>query len=163
MANHGNTPDWDDEEFSSSGNDEPIFIDDDDYPDDSYNLSDIKKHIFQEKVIHSFVEEAYAFTGREAIAEILSSLERKMGWKLEIIATRGSIDNALLAETNTFDEDAWIRFLMSKDYEIMTYRIAYESELAVDNFMESSYRPTSLKTKMHRYIKAKAWNLFQNI
>ena len=49
MANHGNTPDWDDEEFSSSGNDEPIFIDDDDYPDDSYNLSDIKNIFFKKK------------------------------------------------------------------------------------------------------------------
>jgi hypothetical protein len=86
-----------------------------------------------------------------------------MGWKLEIIATRGSIEDAVLERTNTFDEDAWIRFLMSDVYDRMSYRVIYESELAVDEFMDDSYESLSLGARTRRYIKKTVWNLFQNI
>jgi hypothetical protein len=150
-----NSPDWDD--------DEPIFIDDEDFEGDSLSLDELKKEIFQDKVIHGFVQEAFQFNGREAINEILSEIERKMGWKLEIIATRGSIEDAVLERTNTFDEDAWIRFLMSDVYDRMSYRVIYESELAVDEFMDDSYESLSLGARARRYIKKTVWNLFQNI
>lgn len=155
MSDSMNSPDWDD--------DEPIFIDDDDFEGDSLSLDELKKEIFQDKVIHGFVQEAFQFNGREAINEILSEIERKMGWKLEIIATRGSIEDAVLERTNTFDEDAWIRFLMSDVYDRMSYRVIYESELAVDEFMDDSYESLSLGARARRYIKKKVWNLFQNI
>lgn len=155
MSDSMNSPDWDD--------DEPIFIDDDDFEGDSLSLDELKKEIFQDKVIHGFVQEAFQFNGREAINEILSEIERKMGWKLEIIATRGSIEDAVLERTNTFDEDAWIRFLMSDVYDRMSYRVIYESELAVDEFMDDSYESLGLGARVRRYIKKKVWNLFQNI
>lgn len=156
MSDSMNSPDWDD--------DEPIFIDDDVFDEvDSLSLDELKKEIFQDKVIHGFVQEAFQFNGREAINEILSEIERKMGWKLEIIATRGSIDDAVLERTNTFDEDAWIRFLMSDVYDRMSYRVIYESELAVDEFMDDSYESLSLGARTRRYIKKTVWNLFQNI
>lgn len=155
MSDSMNSPDWDD--------DEPIFIDDDDFEGDSLSLDELKKEIFQDKVIHGFVQEAFQFNGREAINEILSEIERKMGWKLEIIATRGSIEDAVLERTNTFDEDAWIRFLMSDVYDRMSYRVIYESELAVDEFMDDSYESLSLGARARRYIKKIVWNLFQNI
>lgn len=155
MSDSMNSPDWDD--------DEPIFIDDDDFEGDSLSLDELKKEIFQDKVIHGFVQEAFQFNGREAINEILSEIERKMGWKLEIIATRGSIEDAVLERTNTFDEDAWIRFLMSDVYDRMSYRVIYESELAVDEFMDDSYESLSLGARARRYIKKTVWNLFQNI
>ena len=137
MSDSMNSPDWDD--------DEPIFIDDDDFEGDSLSLDELKKEIFQDKIIHGFVQEAFQFNGREAINEILSEIERKMGWKLEIIATRGSIEDAVLERTNTFDEDAWIRFLMSDVYDRMSYRVIYESELAVDEFMDDSYESLGLR------------------
>jgi len=155
MSDSMNSPDWDD--------DEPIFIDDEDFEGDSLSLDELKKEIFQDKVIHGFVQEAFQFSGREAINEILSEIERKMGWKLEIIATRGSIEDAVLERTNTFDEDAWIRFLMSDVYDRMSYRVIYESELAVDEFMDDSYESLSLGARARRYIKKTVWNLFQNI
>ncbi len=155
MSDSMNSPDWDD--------DEPIFIDDEDFEGDSLSLDELKKEIFQDKVIHGFVQEAFQFNGREAINEILSEIERKMGWKLEIIATRGSIEDAVLERTNTFDEDAWIRFLMSDVYDRMSYRVIYESELAVDEFMDDSYESLSLGARARRYIKKTVWNLFQNI
>ncbi len=158
-----NSPDWDDEDPTTYDGDEPIFIDDGEYDGDIIGLEELKKEIFQDKVIHSFVQEAFQFNGREAINEILSEIERKMGWKLEIIATRGSIDDAVLEQTNTFDEDAWIRFLMSDQYSRMGYRVIYESELAIDEFMDDSYGNLKLGARVRRYIKRMAWNIFQNI
>ncbi len=157
------SPDWDDEDPTTYDSDEPIFIDDDEFDGDPIGLEELKKEIFQDKVIHSFVQEAFQFNGREAINEILCEIERKMGWKLEIVATRGSIDDAVLEQTNTFDEDAWIRYLMSDEYSTMSYRVIYESELAIDEFMNNNYESLGIGARFRRYIKRMAWNLFQNI
>jgi hypothetical protein len=45
----------------------------------------------------------------------------------------------------------------------MSYRVIYESELAVDEFMDDSYESLSLGARTRRYIKKTVWNLFQNI
>lgn len=156
-----NSPEWDDEEPTTFDGDEPIFIDDDDYEGDIPSLEELKKEIFQDKVIHSFIAEAFQFNGREAINEILCEIERKMGWKLEIIATQGSIDDAILQSTNSFDEDGWINYIMSDEYQTMSYRTVYLSEFAIDEFISAHYEAQTTGQRFRRYIKNKLWSLFQ--
>ena len=84
-----------------------------------------------------------------------------MGWKLEIIATQGSIDDAILHKSNSFDDDGWIKFIMSDEYQKMNYRVVYQTELAVDEFIDSYYSSLSLGQRLRRYIKQKAWSFFQ--
>ena len=163
MSDSMNSPEWDDEEPATYDGDEPIFIDDDDYEGDIPTLEELKKEIFQDKVIHSFVAEAFQFNGREAINEILCEIERKMGWKLEIIATQGSIDDAILRSTNSFDEDGWIKFIMSDEYQRMNYRVIYQSELAVDEFVDSYYNSLTLGQRFRRFVKRGLWSLFQHL
>lgn len=156
-----NSPEWDDEEPTIFDGDEPIFIDDDDYEGDIGSLDDLKKEIFQDKVIHSFVTEAFQFNGREAINEILCSIERKMGWKLEIVATQGQIEDEILKSINSFDEDGWVNYIMSDEYQKMTYRANYVSEFAVDEFISAYYGSPTMGQRFRRYIKNKAWSFFQ--
>ena len=156
-----NSPEWDDEEPTIFDGDEPIFIDDDDYEGEIGSLDDLKKEIFQDKVIHSFVTEAFQFNGREAINEILNSIERKMGWKLEIVATQGRIEDEILKNINSFDEDGWINYIMSDEYQKMTYRANYISEFAVDEFISAYYGSLTMGQRFRRYIKNKAWSFFQ--
>jgi hypothetical protein len=163
MSESPNSPDWDDEDPATFDGDEPIFIDDEDFPGEIPSLTELKREIFQDRVIHSFVREAWGFNGREAINEIILEVERKMGWKLEIVATQGAVDNSLMDLKNTFDEDAWIHYLMSDEYRVMTYRVLYESELAVDDFMVRFYGNLPLGARIRRYIKNKLWNLFANL
>lgn len=156
-----NSPDWDDEDPTTFDSDEPIFIDDDDYEGDIPSLEALKKEIFQDKVIHGFVEEAFQFNGREAINEIISEIERKMGWKMEIIATQGRIEDEILKTINSFDEDGWISYIMSEEYQKMNYRAVYLSEFAVDEFISSYYDSPTMGQRFRRYIKNKTWSLFQ--
>lgn len=156
-----NSPEWDDEDPIVYDGDEPIFINDEEFGEDIPSLEDLKREIFQDKVIHSFVAEAFQFNGREAINEILYEIERKMGWKLEIIATRGSIDDAILQSTNSFDEDGWIKYIMSNQFQQMNYRVIYQAELSVDEFIEDNYMPIGLGQQIRRYIKRKLYNLAQ--
>ena len=156
-----NSPEWDDEDPIVYDGDEPIFINDEEFGEDIPSLEELKREIFQDKVIHSFVAEAFQFNGREAINEILYEIERKMGWKLEIIATRGSIDDAILQSTNSFDEDGWIKYIMSNEFQQMNYRVIYQAELSVDEFIEDNYMPIGLGQQIRRYIKRKLYNLAQ--
>ena len=161
MSDSMNSPEWDDEDPIVYDGDEPIFINDEEFGEDIPSLEDLKREIFQDKVIHSFVAEAFQFNGREAINEILYEIERKMGWKLEIIATRGSIDDAILQSTNSFDEDGWIKYIMSNQFQQMNYRVIYQAELSVDEFIEDNYMPIGLGQQIRRYIKRKLYNLAQ--
>jgi len=161
MSDSMNSPDWDDEDPAVFDGDEPIFIDDDYYEGDIPSLDELKREIFQDKVIHSFVAEAFQFNGREAMNEILCEIERKMGWKLEIIATQGSIDDAILQKSNSFDDDGWIKYIMSDEYQKMNYRVIYQTELAIDEFIDSYYGSLTLGQRLRRYIKQKAWSFFQ--
>jgi hypothetical protein len=156
-----NSPEWDDEDPIVYDGDEPIFINDEEFGEDIPSLEELKREIFQDKVIHSFVAEAFQFNGREAINEILYEIERKMGWKLEIIATRGSIDDAILQSTNSFDEDGWIKYIMSNEFQQMNYRVIYQAELSVDEFIEDNYMPIGLGQQIRRYIKRKLYNFAQ--
>jgi hypothetical protein len=161
MSDSMNSPEWDDEDPIVYDGDEPIFINDEEFGEDIPSLEELKREIFQDKVIHSFVAEAFQFNGREAINEILYEIERKMGWKLEIIATRGSIDDAILQSTNSFDEDGWIKYIMSNEFQQMNYRVIYQAELSVDEFIEDNYMPIGLGQQIRRYIKRKLYNLAQ--
>lgn len=156
-----NSPEWDDEDPILYDGDEPIYINDEEFGEDIPSLEELKREIFQDKVIHSFVAEAFQFNGREAINEILYEIERKMGWKLEIIATRGSIDDAILQNTNSFDEDGWIKYIMSNQFQQMNYRVIYQAELSVDEFIEDNYAPIGLGQQIRRYIKQKLYSLAQ--
>jgi hypothetical protein len=161
MSDSMNSPEWDDEDPIVYDGDEPIFINDEEFGEDIPSLEELKREIFQDKVIHSFVAEAFQFNGREAINEILYEIERKMGWKLEIIATRGSIDDAILQSTNSFDEDGWIKYIMSNEFQQMNYRVIYQAELSVDEFIEDNYMPIGLGQQIRRYIKRKLYNFAQ--
>ena len=43
----------------------------------------------------------------------------------------------------------------------MNYRVIYQTELAVDEFIDSYYSSLSLGQRLRRYIKQKAWSFFQ--
>ena len=88
----------------------------------------------RQRQISRFVEYAYKNDGLNAITEILHAVESCTLWRLEIIADSHCLDDYVFARYNTFDNNAWLFFLNSPEFEQMTYDITLLSNIAAESF-----------------------------
>lgn len=88
----------------------------------------------RQRQISRFVEYAYKSDGLNAITEILHAVEASTLWRLEIIADSHGLDDFIFARYNTFDDNAWLFFLNSPQFEQMTYDITMLSNIAAESF-----------------------------
>lgn len=121
--------DWeedDDDEISitSDGDDDPNFML---YDDEDWSHQ-------RQRQISQFVEYAYKNDGINAITEILHAVESCTLWRLEIIADSHGLDDYIFACYDTFDNDAWLFFVNSPEFEQMTYDITLLSNIAAESF-----------------------------
>jgi hypothetical protein len=88
----------------------------------------------RQRQISRFVEYAYKADGLQAINDILHAVESCTLWRLEIIADSNGLDDFIFARYNTFDDNAWLFFINSPEYEQMTYDITMISNIAAESF-----------------------------
>lgn len=137
MSDTAGQPEWDD--------DDPIFISEDglEFDDDGNLISgdmepialdEFRKLMLQDRIISDFIEDAINFGGTATIIDIVNHIERRLGWKMEIIADKGAVDDTLFFQWDTFNPEAWEFFTNSDEYTELTRRVAFESILATQNF-----------------------------
>jgi hypothetical protein len=121
--------DWEDDDdddvsIAFGTDSEPEFLS---YDDEDWNYQ-------RQRQISRFVEYAYKADGLQAITEILHAVESCTLWRLEIIADSHGLDDFIFARYNTFDDNAWLFFINSPEYEQMTYDITLLSNIAAESF-----------------------------
>lgn len=128
MSNTDGPFDWEDEN-------DPVFISDEDFDDEeTMPLEDFRRMIIQERIIKDFVEEAWEFGGIATVADILNHIERKVGWRTEVIAESSALDDYMFYKHGTFSPHIWDFYTNSDEYDELVLNVAYESEIAMQRF-----------------------------
>lgn len=118
-------PDWEDDEFLSSTDDE---IYDQDYDRRYVRAEDIEDfRSFRSRIgfAREVVADAYEVWGESGILSLIHAIESQTGWALEIIGERSELDNILMSRYGIYDDDAWIK-LKSSDSWIQLSTDIYE-------------------------------------
>lgn len=137
MSDTAGQPEWDD--------DDPIFISEEglEFDEDGnlvaeqfdpIDMDEFRKLMLQDRIISDFIEDAMQFGGTATIIDIVNHIERRLGWKMEIIADKGAVDDSLFFQWDTFNPEAWEFFSNSDEYLELTRRVGFESILATQNF-----------------------------
>ena len=128
MSNSDGPFDWEDEN-------DPVFISDDDYSgEETTPLEDFRRLMIQDRIISEFVNEAWDFGGIATIADVVNHIERKIGWRTEIIADKSALDDYMFFENDVFDRDVWDTYTNSDEYQDLVYEVAYQSEISMRLF-----------------------------
>lgn len=156
MSDSSSSPEWEDD-------DELIDLNelDDDVPAEA--LTEFQRAMFENKVIHTFVRNAFDFGGVNTLIEVFSQVERKMGWRTEIIADKNALDDYMFYRYETFDEEVWDCFVNSDEYQELTYRITYLSTEAMQSFADKYSRRRTMKEAMRARFRKLLWKVFTSI
>jgi hypothetical protein len=128
MPNSEGPFDWEDEN-------DPVFISDEDYSgEESTPLEDFRRLMIQDRIISDFVNEAWDFGGIATIADVVNHIERKIGWRTEIIADKSALDDYMFFENDVFDRDIWDTYTNSDEFQELVYEVAYQSEFSMRLF-----------------------------
>jgi hypothetical protein len=129
MSDAGGPFEWDEEN-------EPVFISDEDFDDqpEAMAIEEFRRMMLHDRIISDFVNEAWEVGGIDTITEVLSHIERKVGWRTEILATSGALDDIMLYEHETFNPLVWDFYTNSDEHEQLIYDVVYESEIAMRKF-----------------------------
>ena len=122
--------DWEDDDDDESS----IAFESDDDPSEFMLYDDEDWSDQRQRKISQFVEYEYKNDGINAITEILHAVESCTLWRLEIIADSHGLDDYVFARYNTFDNNAWLFFLNSPEFEQMTHDITLLSNIAAESF-----------------------------
>jgi hypothetical protein len=141
MSNIGEPIDWDDD--SDPVNMEEEYHMDDD--EEGTSLEDFKRLVHQERIITRFVDEAYMFGGAATIADVLNNIDRKMGWRTEIIGEASALDDTMLFVYNSFNPDAWDLWTNSDENMKLRLDVAYEASIAMRQFAQKLTGNTTTK------------------
>jgi hypothetical protein len=131
--------------------------------DEGSALSEMQKHMFENRVISTFVRNAYDFGGTNTLLEVLGHVERKMGWRTEIIADRNALDDYMFYRHETFDEDVWSYYANSDEYEELVRQIAFISEKAMSDFVELYSETSTPKKTFKKKLRKLAWAAYKNL
>lgn len=158
-------PDWDDEFLAEGGLDPYDYEKNDNNheKDDILGISELQKSMFENKVINTFVKNAYEFGGTSTLLEVLTQVERKMGWRTEIVADKNALDDYMFYRHKTFDEDIWSYYSNSDEYEELLERISFLSEQAMTEFVNlyagSKNTKNIIRKKLHNIV----WTIFKKL
>lgn len=152
---------WD-EEDGRVGPNENYNDDYDDYSE-SDAISDFQKSIFENKVINTFVVNAHRFGGTNTLLEVLSQVERKMGWRTEILADKNAIDDYMFYRHESFDEDLWACYSNSHQYETLVRNVAYLSEESMRDFVDSYNDGRTTKQAIANKLRRFVWSMYKRI
>jgi len=130
---------------------------------DESSFADIQKQIFESRVIGTFVRNAYDFGGSSTLLEILCYVERKMGWKTEIIADKNALDDYMFYRYQTFDEDIWAHYINSDQYDELAHRVSLMSEKAMSEFVDVYSESTTIKKRFKNKLRKLVWTAYKNL
>jgi len=153
MSNTDGPFDWDDEN-------DPVFISDEDYDDeDATPLEEFRKMMIQDRIITDFIDEAWEFGGIATIADVVNHIERKIGWRTEVIADRGALEDYMFYSHNIFNPHIWDLYTNSDEHQDLVIDVAYECEVAMQRF---ALRAAGKLTTKDRF-KALARKMLRNL
>jgi len=133
--------DWEDEN-------DPVFISDEDYSgEESTPLEDFRRLMIQDRIISDFVNEAWDFGGIATIADVVNHIERKIGWRTEIIADKSALDDYMFFENDVFDRDIWDTYTNSDEFQELVYEVAYQSEVSMRLFAKRECGQLTVKDR----------------
>jgi len=119
--------------------------DDDDEVSIAFEISDAEEwDRHRQRQISRFVEYSYKSDGIQAITEILHAVEACTLWRLEIIADSNGLDDFLLSRYSAFDDNAWLFFVNSPEFQQLSYDITMLSGIAAESFAQVHFekKPT---------------------
>jgi hypothetical protein len=150
---------WDDDEELTDLDDEEGL----DVSEEELNeaMSELHKSIFENKVISTFVKNAYDFGGTNTLLEVVNCVERKMGWRAELVADRAALDDYMLYRFETFDEEIWEHYLNSDEYQELIYDVAHMSQQSLYRFADKYSVGTSPKQMLRNRVRNMLWRLYK--
>jgi len=164
MSNSSEYPEWEEEDETSYITNSQYDQDDDlsdEYREIELNALDaFEKSMFENRVIRTFVNNAYEFGGLGTLLEVLTQIERKMGWKMEIIADRDAADDYMFYRHETFDEDLWGHYVNSDQYEDLVRQIAFLSTRAMGDFIDTYSVGSSIKKSIMARFRRFFWKIY---
>lgn len=155
MSEADDYQEWDEEDLADIEQD-PYNQEDEESP----AISDLQKSMFENRVIRTFVKNAYDFGGTNTLLEVLTHVERKMGWRTEIIADKNALDDYMFYRHETFDENIWSHYANSDQYEELTRRVSFMSEKAMGDFVELYSTAGSPRDTIRKKLRDLAWKVF---
>ena len=173
MSNSSEYPDWLDDEENAS-DDESSYIrnsqydQDDDLSDDPSDielaaLNSFEKSMFENKVIRTFVRNAHEFGGISTLLEVVNQIEKRMGWKMEIIADRDAVDDYMFYRHETFDEDLWSHYTNSDRYENLVHQIAFLSTRVMSNFIDTYSKGPNVRKSITAFFRRFVWKVYSKL
>ncbi len=164
MSNSSEHFEWEEEDESSYIRNSQYDQDDDlseEYRDIELNALDaFEKSMFENKVIRTFVINAYEFGGLSTLLEVVSQIERKMGWKMEIIADRDAVDDYMFYRHETFDEDLWNHYINSDQHEGLVRQVAFLSTRTMGDFIDTYSKGPNIKKSILARFRKLLWRIY---
>ena len=150
--------DWDDEEDLTD-------LSDDDITQDELNeaITEMHKSIFESKVISTFVQNAHEFGGTNTLMEVINAVERKLGWRTEIVADKNALDDYVFYKYETFNEDMWDHYINSDKFVQLSCDVAYISQRSLFDFADLYSSGPSVTMTLRQKLRAFIWNIYKRI
>jgi len=153
MSESDDYPEWEEEDLSNIES-EPYNQEDD---EESNGMDALQKSLFENRVIRTFVKNAFEFGGTDTLLEVLTQVEHKMGWRTEIIADKNALDDYMFYRHQTFDEQIWSHYANSDQYRELTQKVALMSERAMSDFVEAYSSSESTRKVFRKKLRDLAW------
>jgi hypothetical protein len=151
--------DWDDdEELTDLNEDEELDVSEEEINE---AMSELHKSLFESKVIGTFVKNAYEFGGAGTLFEVLNSVERKMGWRTELVADKSALDDYMFYRYETFDEDVWEYYVNSDEYQKLIHEVAHLSQSSLYRFADKYSRGSTPREIVRGRMRNLLWRLYK--
>lgn len=150
--------DWDEEEDISGLTDDDLDVGEDEIKG---ALADMHKAVFEGKIIKTFIRNAYEFGGVNTMLEVLNSMERKMGWRIEFLADKNALDDYILQEHSTFNPDIWEHYANSSNFDQLTYDVTFISQRHMGEFADEYIDGPTLSKTVRLKMRNICWRLYK--
>lgn len=157
MSDASNSPEWEDDDELIDLNE----IDDDDAAGEA--LTEFQRAMFENKVIHTFISNAFDFGGVNTLIEVFNHAERKMGWRTEIVADKNALDDYMFYRYGTFDEEIWNYYTNSDEYQKLVHDVAFVSSRSMMDFADKYSGQRTPKKIIRAKFRKLLWKVFTSI
>ena len=150
--------DWDEEEYMSGHSEDDLDISEDEIKG---AMAEMHKAVFEGKVIKTFIHNAFEFGGVSTLLEVLNSMERKMGWRIEFLADRNALDDYVFQEHQTFNPDIWDHYANCDDFDQLTYDVTFMSQRHMAEFVDEYVNGPTLSKFFRSKLRNICWRLYK--